>query len=59
EKIGLKSTGSGFLDEQSMIPVSGVFAAGTAKGPKSITESVADAGRVALDVLNYCKVQYN
>jgi len=57
EKIGLKSTGSGFLDEQSMISVPGVFTAGTATGPKSITESVADAGRVALDVLNYFQTQ--
>ncbi|MBA4369658.1 MAG: 4Fe-4S ferredoxin [Desulfobacterium sp.] len=59
EKIGLKSTGSGFLDEQSMVSVPGVFTVGTARGPKSIAESVADAGRVALDVLNYFKAQHN
>jgi len=59
EKIGLKPAEKGFLDEPSMISVPGVFAAGTAKGPGSITESVADAGRVALDVLNYFQTQHN
>jgi len=31
----------------------GIFAAGTATGPKSITDSIAEAGRAAYDVVNY------
>jgi heterodisulfide reductase subunit A len=60
EKIGLEQSETGFLDgldEHSMASIAGVFATGTAKGPKSITESVADAGKVALDVVNYLQTQ--
>jgi len=56
EKIGLKFTDTGFwdnLDDCSMTPVKGVFAAGSASGPKSIAESVADAGRAAFEVVKY------
>jgi heterodisulfide reductase subunit A len=58
EKIGLKSSDTGFwdnLDDCYMTPVRGVFAAGTASGPKSITESIADAGRCAFEVVKYLK----
>jgi len=58
EKIGLESTDTGFwdnLDDCSMTPMRGVFAAGTASGPKSIAESVADAGRCAFEVVKYLK----
>jgi heterodisulfide reductase subunit A len=56
EKIGVKPTDTGFwdnLDDCSMTSVQGVFAAGTASGPKTIAESVADAGRVAFEVVKY------
>ncbi|MFO7557785.1 MAG: FAD-dependent oxidoreductase [Desulfobacterales bacterium] len=56
EKMGVKSTDTGFwdnLDACSMTPVDGIFAAGTASGPKSIAESVADAGRSAFEVVKY------
>lgn len=58
EKIGVKSTDTGFwdnLDDCSMTPVKGIFAAGAASGPKSIAESVADAGRSAFEVVKYLK----
>lgn len=58
EKIGVKSTDTGFwdnLDDCSMTPVKGIFAAGAASGPKSIAESVADASRSAFEVVKYLK----
>ncbi|RJP76756.1 MAG: CoB--CoM heterodisulfide reductase iron-sulfur subunit A family protein [Desulfobacteraceae bacterium] len=57
EKFGLEQPKTGFPDEEFMRPVAGLFAAGTSKGPKTITEAVADAGRVALDVVHYLQKQ--
>ncbi len=54
--LKLTMADSGFIDPHDPDPSAtsaGVFVAGTAKGPMSISESIADAGKAAWDVLNY------
>jgi heterodisulfide reductase subunit A len=47
--FSLNPSGSGFLDHDG----DGIFTAGTARGPMSIAESVADAGRAVWNTLKY------
>jgi heterodisulfide reductase subunit A len=54
ELLNLSLADSGFINNPDPATSSaGVFVAGAAKGPMSISESITDAGKAAWEVLNY------
>ncbi len=60
EKLKLDLNADGFIDSvdqlnQTKTSQQGIFVAGTASGPKTITDSMAHAGQSACEVMNYLR----